>query len=125
MPTTDAAVLRHLGRFLRPNRHRLSIPDLEQFAAASCELICECAVMPSALPLLLNPTQPIYCFQVTDDGSVGQHLLLAFSDDGAAGRRWFAVDANAFAPIHLRPLFEQHQAVDVVTELRRVASHFG
>jgi len=89
------------------------------------DLICECAVSPSALRLLLIPSEPIYCFQVTDDGTVSRHIWLVSSDDGAHGRRWLAVDANAFAPVQLRPFFEQHLDAAVATELRRVASHFG
>jgi hypothetical protein len=86
VPTTDAAVVRHLSGFLNPRRPRVCIRDLERFCAATIDLICECAVVPSALPLLLNRTEPIYCFQLTDDGDVAQHLWLTSSNDGGEER---------------------------------------
>ena len=98
VPTTDAAVVRHLAPFFKPNGIRVSNRELDRFADATIDLICECAVWPDELPLLLNPTEPIYSFRLADDGSVLQHYWLASADDDVHGRRWFAVDANAFAP---------------------------
>lgn len=125
VPITAAASARHLAAFMNPNRPRVAIRDVELFRAAVIDLICECAVLPSDLPLLLSPTEPICCFQLSDDGSEGKTLWLTSADDAAGERRWFAVDANAFAPSHLRPLFDQHLDPGVTAELRRVASHFG
>lgn len=126
VPITAAAAVRHLSGFLNPSRPRIAIRDLERFNEAVIDLMCECAVLPSDLPLLLSPTEPICCFQLSDDGSEGKTIWLTSADGDHPGeRRWFAVDANAFAPSHLRPLFDRHLDPGVTAELRRVASHFS